>query len=373
MISEGNDGLITEFDGRSGIRFVGFENPSPFLGRTVINRDEAYLMLQGHSIDLVAKPGKDPSLKLSSELRFSYMTEADIDPKTKMPRIIRKAGGVAKVHHAHLDEFALTQPMFFTKTSKMSASSWSIPAGPPSIGGSCASAELFKSAGAYQVALRQGDVEQRPVAKVDWICQYCYAGKSNYMHRTSQYSQTARWIWLSGMIQNAGLEQTIQLMAGALRVHLGNTKEREKGGENPKFFRIHDSGDFTLSPNTYLMWVGVAKELKSDGVSFWAPTRMWTFPKFNELVRANPVPANMSLRPSALHFEDVAPAIDGFDAGSTAHDIKNDPVTGGKADWICPAYQHDGHTCANAGGPKGEKDCRTCWSHKDMSVSYRSH
>ena len=366
------DDLITEYDGGTGIRFVGLRNPSPFLGRTVINRNEAYLMLQGHELDLVARPGKDPTLKLGPELRFSYMTEASIDPRTKMPRVIRKKG-VVKIHHAHLDEFVLTEPLFFTKTSKMSAASWSIPAGPPSVGGACPSAEIFKSAGAYQVALQQGDVEQRPAAKAEWICQYCYAGKSNYMHRTSQYSQTARWIWLSGMIRDAGLEKAVDVMAGALRVHLGNSKRREKSFENPKYFRIHDSGDFTLSPNTYLLWTGVARELQGDGVNFWAPTRMWTFPKFNDLVRKNPPPSNMSLRPSALHFGDVAPAIDGFDAGSTAHDIKNDPVAGGKADWICPAYQHDGHKCAGAGGPKGETDCRACWGHKDMAISYRSH
>ena len=81
----------------------------------------------------------------------------------------------------------------------------------------------------------------------------------------------------------------------------------------------------------------------------------------------------MSIRPSALHFGDIAPDLDDYDHGSTAHSIEVDPVKTGKADWICPAYQHDGHTCAGAGGPKGEHDCRVCWVHTDMSVSYRSH
>jgi Gene product 88 len=362
--------IVTEPDG-DGIRFVGFSNPSPFLQRTVINRGEAYMMLEGHTIDVKTKPGKDPVLQLSPELRFSYMTEADIDPKTKMPKVVKKKGGAVKIHHSHLDEFSLTAPSFFTNTSKMSAASWSIPAGPPSVGGACASAELFKSTSQYNVALKQGVVAQRPASKPDWICQFCYAGKSNYMHRTSQYSQTARWIWLRGMVQHHGLEGAASAMAAALRAHQGNTKLREKLGENPAFFRIHDSGDFTLSPNTYLLWTLVAREL--PGIQFWAPTRMWTFPKFNEMVRANQPPPNMSIRPSALHFADVAPDLDGFDSGSTAHDIELDPVKAKLADWICPAYQHDGHTCAGAGGPKGEKDCRVCWIHTDMAVSYRSH
>ena len=361
--------IITELDGE-GIRFVGFANPSPFLQRTVINRNEAYMMLEGHTLDVEARPGKDPVLRLSPELRFSYMTEADIDPKTGMPRVVKKKGGF-KVHHSHFDEFVLTAPSLFTATSKMSAASWSIPAGPPSVGGSCASAELFKSPGQYAVALKQGDVEQIAPVKKDWICQFCYAGKSNYMHRTSQYSQTARWIWLRGLVQHHGLEGAAGRMADALRMHLGNRKNREKLGENPGFFRIHDSGDFTLSPNTYMLWSLVARALPD--VRFWAPTRMWTFPKFNEFVRSSPPPENLTVRPSALHFEDIAPGIDGFAAGSSAHDIKTDPVKDDLADWICPAYQHDGHTCANAGGPKGEKDCRVCWNYPDVAPSYRSH
>ena len=364
------DDLITEPHGRAGVRFIGIRNPSPFLERTVINRNEAYLLLQGHNLNLTIHPGKDPYLELDPELRFSYMTEADMDPRTQMPRVVKK-GEKTKIHHSHYDEFVLTRPMFFTKTSKMSAASWSIPAGPPSIGGACASAELFKSAGAVSVALKQGDVEQRPASKPEWICQFCYAGKSNYMHRTSQYSQTARLIWLTGMVRSAGIDRTVTLMVDALRAHLGNAKERAKTGENPKFFRIHDSGDLTLSPNTYMLWTKVAGELQD--VNFWCPSRMWVFPKFNEMVRANPPPENMSLRPSALHFGDIAPEIEGWSGGSSAHDISIDPVKEGMAEWICPAYQHDGHSCAGAGGPKGETDCRVCWKYVDMSVSYRSH
>lgn len=361
--------IITELDG-SGIRFVGLRNPSPFLDRTVTNRNEAYAMLGGHTLDVGIKAGKDPVLALTPELRFSYMTEATIDKKTGMPKVVKKKG-VLKIQHSHMDEFVLTAPSLFTATSKMSAASWSVPAGPPSVGGACLSAELFKNTSKYNVALQQGDVEQRPASKPDWICQYCYAGKSNYMHRTSQYSQTARLIWLTGMVDHLGVDGAAEKMAEALRVHQGNTKRRAKAGENPKFFRIHDSGDFQLAPNTYLLWCLVAKAMPE--VNFWAPTRMWTFPKFNELVRANQPPDNMSIRPSALHFGDIAPDLDGFDHGSSAHSIEVDPVKTGKADWICPAYQHDGHTCAGAGGPKGEKDCRACWIHVDMSVSYRSH
>ena len=365
------DDVITEPRGRAGIRFVGIRNPSPFLERTVINRNEAYLLLQGHNLNLTLKAGKDPYLELDPELRFDYMTEAVMDPRTGMPKVVKKKGGAVKIHHAHYDEFVLTRPSFFTKTSKMSAASWSIPAGPPSVGGACAAAELYKNQNQYQVAIRQGEVEQRPAVKQEWICSYCYAGKSNYMHRTAQYSQTARLIWLTGMVKAHGVDGAAEQMAAALKHHLGNAKERVKAAENPKFFRIHDSGDFQLSPNTYLVWVRIAEQLPD--VSFWAPSRQWVFPKFNELVRSHQPPDNMSLRPSALHFGDIAPELDGWDSGSTAHDISVDPVKTEMADWICPAYKHDGHSCAGAGGPKGETDCRVCWKYTDMAVSYRSH
>jgi hypothetical protein len=362
-------GIITELDG-TGIRFVGFENPSPFLARTTTNRSEAFAQLVGHVLDLEMSSKVDPVLRLTPELRFGYMTEAVMDKRTGMPKIVKKKG-VAKIQHSHMDEFVLTAPSLFTETSKMSAASWSIPAGPQSVDGSCAAAELYRNTAQYNVALRQGDVEQRPADKKDWICAYCYAGKSNYMHRTSQYSQSARLIWLTGMVKHYGIDGAAARMVEALQSHQGNTKARQRAGEDPHFFRIHDSGDFTLAPNTFLLWSEIARSMPD--VHFWAPTRMWVFPKFVEMVRKNPPPDNMSIRPSALHFGDAAPNIDGFDHGSSAHSLEVDPVKTGKADWICPAYQHDGHTCAGAGGPNGEKDCRVCWVHVDIAPSYRSH
>lgn len=200
----------------------------------------------------------------------------------------------------------------------------------------------------------------------------CYAGKSNYMHRTSQYSQTIRWVWLRGMAQAHGIEHVADLMADALIAHLGNKKKREALGESTDFFRIHDSGDFTLSPDTYTMWSLIASHPKLRHIKFWAPTRNWVFPKFVELVRRSPPPENLAVRPSALHFGDLAPEIEGFDAGSTAHPSGSDPVQEGIAQWSCPAYEHNGR-CAGAGGPKGEKDCRACWTYKDTGVSYRGH
>lgn len=782
--------IVVEPSQEEGVRFLGIQNPPPIVERTVINRSEAVMMLQGHDLNLVIPRGleeliqknprkpreifDDPYLELSPKLSFEFLTEEDIDPRTGMPRILKRKSGV-KILAAKMAKFTLSSVSFYSETSKMSAPSWSLPAGPPAVDGTCAAAELWRNPAQYAIALRQGDVEERPSDKKSWICAYCvtgdaripvqgmglvrmddvvrlflsgdrnlkvlsdsgwtrvtnawarglkkavrvvctggheirvtpdhkilttdgwveaaeleagdrivlapkeidqawpslasippipvteaefsrgyakpqfpseldryvglflgymlgngsigigndgypnisltvdaqdkgdldelvarvnawagsdakvavadtvgaklktgqelkaseeasahvswrrmclnrfisalgldmtapkelrrvpsciwnapkdgvagflsglfstdgsvlkrlerttvtlasvslpllkevqilllnfgiqsticayrasnaervragyfplykldisskegvsafreligincrrkqnilasadleyqrlrnsrryavvsevleeenedhvydlevehqnhrfvanglvvsncYAGKSNYMHRTSQYSQTARMIWLHGMIKLNGIELVADVMSRALAAHMANAKKREQVGESTKFFRIHDSGDLTLSPNTYLLWREIASQ--HPGISFWCPTRQWVFPKFVELVRRNPPPSNLALRPSALHFNDRAPVIDGFSAGSTAHlDVgktQSDPVKMGIAEWSCPTYQHDGHSCAGAGGPRGEKDCRFCWTYKNQAVSYRAH
>ncbi len=378
-------GLITRPVGRLGIKVKGWENPSPFLKRTIINRSEAEEKLVGHEITLVipdelkarSNPkGRvkeifdDPFIRITPKLEVHYMTQEYLDKKTGLPKVSIKKG-VEKSGASKKATFSLSEASFFSETSKMSAPSWSIPAGPQSIGGSCAAAEIYKNQGAYDKALTQGDVSHTPANQKNWICAYCYAGKSNYMHRTSQYTQMARLIWLKGTVEARGVEASANIMAEALAAHMRNAKYRESVGESTKFFRVSDSGDLTLVPDTYTMWCLVAEQLPE--ISFWAPTRNWVFPKFNELVRRRPPPANFTLRPSALHFGDKAPDIEGYDAGSTAHAPTADPTKNGQADWECPAYKHGGHSCAGAGGPNGEKDCRFCWTYKDQAVSYRAH
>lgn len=387
-----DDGMITEPVGRTAVRFIGFKNPSKFLERTLINRDEAGEKLVGHKIDLVIPPelqgfvdgplrnpkGKvkemfdDPYLHISPKIQVPYRTKEYRDKKTGEIKTWMKKGKLFS-GEARDKVFPLEDSAFFSKTSKMSAPSFSLPAGPKSSGGSCAAADINERARPYKIALTQGDVEQTPAREKDWICKMCYAGKSNYMHRTSQYTQTARWIWLNGILEAHQIDGAAHIVAGALAAHLGNAKVRESMKESSDFFRIHDSGD--LVPETYLMWRLIAVDPRVAHVKFWCPTRAWVFPVFNQTVRANPPPDNFVLRPSALHFGDKAPMLTewGYAAGSTAHPKIMDPVEAGTADWNCPAYNHDGKSCAGGGGPKGEKDCRFCWTYKDQSVSYKAH
>ena len=362
--------------------------PPHVVARTTINRNEAYANLTGRELTLVIPPkleaaletgkppvgtkgkskGKpvmsdDPYLTLDKQIRVPYMT-VGTDKKPSEAKT-----------------FPFQRTTLFTSTTKMSAASWSIPAGPPAPAtkGTCQAADLFKNPAMYQRLLEPfGErVSQGAPDKSSWICAYCYAGKSNYMYRNSQYAQTAHNIWMTLMIQTHGVDHAAGEMSRALRAHLLNRKKRESMGDNPSFFRIHDSGDFTLVPNTWELWCLVARELSN--VSFWAPTRMWMMPAFRRQMKELPPPPNLTVRPSALHFDDQAPSIEGFHAGSTAHTHgskkKVDPVAEGIADWRCPAY--DGmtkkHSCAGSTGPEGENSCRVCWTYQGTSVSYRSH
>jgi hypothetical protein len=430
-----NPAIVTEPFGAAGIRYVslqlkreeeealrawhGKNPPPPIVERTVINRSEAMMMLQGTEFDLTIPPkleadirsGRtptilhdDPYLKLSPQVSFDYMTEPTFKPKSAKVTPWGEVGQVAlktdpktgekKILGAHFANFALGSVSFFSETSKMSAPSWSLPAGPQSEDGTCASADINKPSRAYpyRKAMEQpGEFDRgAPIAK-HWICAYCYAGKSNYMHRTSQYSQTARNIWLLGSLEHRGIEETARIMADALAAHLANEKVRAKLGEATDYFRIHDSGDFT--PDSYEMWTLICIDKRLKDVHFWVPTRMWVYPAFNELVRRNPAPRNMTMRPSALHFNNPAPRLIGYAPGSTAHmdlDVMvpgkrpgtmkkgrkiADAIQMGIASWECPAYKNDAHSCAGAGGPKGEKDCRFCWNYRGPqdTVSYRAH
>ena len=186
-LSDGLEDLVLSASA-FGVTVEGLKNPSKFAERTGLNRAEGKGALVGHTLELavpedlrqfasghqvVGRGGKvketfeDPYLRISPKLSVDY---------------IRTEDGAKK-------KFVMGKSTLFTKTTKMSAASWSLPAGPRSISGTCAAAEIFKSPAAYDVALRQGDVEQRAPNPKTWIYAYCYAGKSNYMYRNSQYAQ----------------------------------------------------------------------------------------------------------------------------------------------------------------------------------------
>ena len=364
------------------------ENPVTSVpDKTFDNRDLGIEKLENVDIGIVTRPapgsdgykrwGGDPYLTFSS------------------PVAVRHGGHELKVIGAS----------FFTKTDKMTAASFGIPAGPKSVGGTCPSAALPDS---YVKHLSLGEVDDQPMRYDEQICRKCYANKGNFMYELQQLYQTARFHWLDDQF-SSGLkpDQVAAIVTEALATHLGNVKKRKADGEDPRFFRIHDSGDL-YTMDIWRMWRKVCLNLPD--VKFWCPTRQWLIPEYTKLFQREGVPENLALRPSAYHFDDIAPVIDGLAAGSTAHyweDRKKDPRRtdplgeADLADWVCPAYEEGGKSCGGAldrasrsrtgrdleslQGVLGKMtpeereltnnghDCRVCWLKKDMRVSYKAH
>ena len=173
---------------------------------------------------------------------------------------------------------------------------------------------------------------------------------------------------------------------------------------DPMFFRIHDSGDF-YNDAYFKAWLEVCRRLPH--IRFWAPTRMWAIKKGLLDSSVAKIPKNLALRPSTLHFRDVAPTKrylrelglrtfrkgrgGGYSAASGSS-----PKVPTERDWECPAYFHYtlgggaitrikpthrygiGGTCASAKGLRGENGCRVCWNGKegeynDITVFYHEH
>jgi len=214
-----------------------------------------------------------------------------------------------------------------------------------------------------------------------FICSWCYALKGNYRNVNQQFYQAMRLRWTQAALEAPAPGETFTpamrpkeraeksfftwFMTLAIERYYAPEKWEDRAvyAEDPRFFRVHDSGDLFSLPYAW-SWLEVARRLPH--VKFWAPTRMWVFAPF---VRAlSEAPANFAIRPSALHFRDDAPVIPGMAGGSTAAASKLPDH------WNCPAMRHDRGSCIGAlpfsdadaslrrRVPRGdETTCRVCW------------
>lgn len=313
---------------------------------------------------------------------------------------------------------------FFSNTSKMSCPSWSVPAGPPIIGGSCPGAgpmletpERQRRASIQQIerqialGIESGRLDMSEPMKVrgrrlpsagadpgepkQFVCDICYAGKANYGNASTQAWQILRFEWFKRWERTDPDELVRQLVLAInhMREYLltyhpkskknpldragrkVSTKHEVWGQVDPNFFRIYDSGDYH-SVTAVRVWNEVAKRVPE--VLFWAPTRMWWSEKFRrEMAKA---PKNLAIRPSALHTEDPPPKVKGLAGGSG---VSSDDST-----WLCPVYTGQARTCWKARRPKGKsldpggkEHCRVCWGgfkpgklpYKQTTVSYHAH
>lgn len=252
----------------------------------------------------------------------------------------------------------------FTFTSKMSCPSFSLPAG-PTTGGTCPASKpsSIEAEGSY----REYSPSLSSKGPGTFICDLCYAGKSNYlMYPNISAGQMAKKHWVLQTMKDGSFAQK---MGDAVEMVFDKRIEKVLlgNGLSNRFFRIHDSGDF-FTKDYYRDWVEICSRFKGrlnpDGghlIYFWAPTRMWVYKDYLDLFRSVPPPANLALRPSALFTGAPAPMIPGMAAGSTSAE---DP--GLVQAFNCPAYESDLASCAGT-------RCRKCWTLKKTPINYTTH
>ena len=170
----------------------------------------------------------------------------------------------------------------------------------------------------------------------------CYAFKGRYMMNVVRRAQMARFGWaVQCMRTPEGQDEFVRTMVDAIA--------QDRSG----YFRVHDSGDL-FSPTYTRCWARICRALPD--IRFWFPTRTWRFldrPSWAGALLELAALPNVTLRPSALYFDDVAPKIPGMAAGSTA-------TTKG---FTCPAPMQ-GNAC---------QSCRACWISTETPISYHKH
>lgn len=198
----------------------------------------------------------------------------------------------------------------FTHTEKMNSISFSIPAGSPQYGGSCISS-AYSATGPNQE---------------NTICRSCYALKGNYLFVQYVFTSAPRMNWLVETLESDPTGTTLAYyMSLAIESYAryGTSAKRNKlefgfireeklvyptgknsvaefapvnlripgktsqdwinktlEGSVAGYFRLHDSGDFTVSIRqginvAYIASWGMVAETFQN-VKFWAPTRNWT-------------------------------------------------------------------------------------------------
>lgn len=214
--------------------------------------------------------------------------------------------------------------------SKMPCYSWSIPAG-----STCPGAKLS--------VVHQGD---------NAVCGSCYAQGGFYQMPSTKNAQMARRAWIGRSLAHDDGAEFIRVMVEMIR-------ESVHACGNPRF-RGHDSGDF-FSVAYIDAWIAICSALPS--VTFWFPTRSYIVPNLEPALRRLAALPNVVLRPSAEGFDEEAPMLDGFAAGSTV--ARTLPIAQSLAGHVCPT-SYAAKTCA-------ENGCFHCWDNPTEPTIYVEH
>jgi hypothetical protein len=200
-----------------------------------------------------------------------------------------------------------------SEPSKMPCKGWSIPA----------------------VECKVGSMLRKIVGSV---CFKCYALKGMYVFPNVR----------------AALERRFNVLQRALSNDADRTAFRaafERLLRKETYFRWHDAGDLQSVAHLALI-ADIAND--NPHIAFWLPTRERKI--VLEFMRANTVPANLTIRVSAAMIDGKPLDMGGLPT-STVH--KKGTAHGTE----CGAYTRDGF-CG---------DCRLCWNPDVANVSYPAH
>jgi len=328
-----------------------------------LSRKERLGWVDYYRIDENYKARKQPDISERKKAEFSY-GYADKVPYTL---------GTRKLQGAQL----------FSNTSKLRAPSWSTPAG-----GSC---PVLRIPILETVAAGNEKTDEQLLEdltkKLPSKCLNCYATMGNYVFPGVAKATHRRLEWFNETSE----KEVIDTLVDALK-HAGNEECDSSGHcamkpmEQPKYFRLFDSGDFN-DARAVRVWRKVAEKL--PGTKFWMPTTAHatcaTTPEgrrevnaiMRELGKANKLP-NVAVRLSAptigkaLHHEKfTSSAVIPLTTGErkkahvpfgqrrelntvTIPDQDNKP----RIAWLCPG------DCTL---------CRMCWNKKTKQVAYVHH
>lgn len=305
----------------------------------------------------------------------------------------------------------------FGEPEKMACPTFDLPTGFMALGGTCPASGMCQTTvpviereklqvGAQNAGILVGptgpNAGSADVSLLETICESCYAQGGNYQYSNAQGRLAVRHLWTRALLASEdGFNVWVEAMAAALAAEdfVAELTEDPRTGDTVRPVRIHSSGDF-FSPRYAEAWVALANLFPQ--VTFWAPTRTWAYPGWNQhwarILRAA-IHGNLIVRPSALHFGDYAPSRAGYPwsgpypynaAGTTslrhiglgadaapleAQGRNFDGYFDPRYDWGCQAMARTAESpdCVHALGPAGTPGCRVCWVQPSLRVNFAAH
>lgn len=303
----------------------------------------------------------------------------------------------------------ISEVSLFTETSKMMAPSFSLPVGPPNLGGSCPGSfgamtttqpKEYRRQRKYALTVIANhntvpklEIDTNPDAypPEDGVCQNCYVSKGNHAsYWGNNLRIVIRYAWTRAVVAR-----------GTFAEEIIDALDRVRFVQEPpaiaalgqRYFRIHDAGDF-YDQHYMAAWWEVARAFDGSDprrprTIFWAPTRVWAMANgvgdgwVREINGGSRFLDNFVIRPSGYIVDMPGPDFEigpktGYASPTTVCRKKfSEGVVKGKNppiyDWRCPAQESKSRTCASSPNPEGTQGCRVCWVMPGLRVNYDLH